>query len=136
MVASPIDEIVRQHEFIEAWLAGREDAPPESFADGFVASLAADFSMVSPDGSVTDRTALLAGFHAARGAAPGLRIEIRAAAVVDSGADRATVRYEEWQFAPDSSNVRVSTALLAPDPAAPLGWAWRALHETWLTPPA
>lgn len=133
MTTSPIDEIIRQHVFIEAWLSGSDDAPPESFAERFDAALDPGFSMVSPDGSVTDRAALLDGFHRARGAVPGLRIEIRAATVVDTCADRSAVRYEEWQFEPDATSVRVSTALLAPDSRAPIGWSWRSLHETWLT---
>ncbi len=42
------------------------------------------------------------------------------------------VHYEEWQSECERPNQRVSTAVFAPRDSAPLGWAWIALHETWL----
>lgn len=128
MATSAIDEILRQHVFIEAWLAGR----PDTSWDAFETSLDTGFSMVAPDGTVTARGELLDGFRPAFGAVPELTIEIRNAAVVDATPERVTVRYEEWQSAPEANNRRVSTAVLGPDPAAPIGWAWISLHETWL----
>lgn len=129
MEHTAIDEIVRQHVVIEAWLDGRPDAQFASFET----ALGAGFSMVTPDGSVVERGRLLDGFGPAFGTIPGLRIEVRNAALVDSTNDRAVVRYEEWQFTTaGGGNRRVSTAILAPDPAGPIGWVWAALHETWL----
>jgi hypothetical protein len=78
---SPLEEVVRLHTVIEAWLAGRDGT---DFA-GFAGALAAGFSMVSPDGSAVDRAAVVEGFHQAFGAVPDIRIEIRNAAVVDAG---------------------------------------------------
>lgn len=129
---TPIDEVVRQHVFIEAWLDGR--AGDEDWGS-FDRALAPSFSMVIPEGVATAREDLVGGFRQAKGSVPGLRVEIRNAVVVDRSDERVSVRYEEWQTSPDGANQRVSLAVFKPDDRAPIGWAWQCLHETWLPSP-
>ncbi len=125
-----IDEVVRQHVFIEAWMAGAEVA--ESGWADFDRSLAEDFVMVPPSGVARTKAELLASFGAARGVMAGVSVEVRDAVFVHNGPDVAIVRYEEWQTHPSMANQRISTAVFTPDGSAPLGWSWRALHETAL----
>jgi len=123
-----IAEVVRQHRVIEQWLAGTDRAGFDSFA----AALGDDFEIVTPDGGTVAKPALVEGFGAAFGAAPGVRIEVRDARVIAETDALVVVRYEEWQSECEQPNRRVSTAVFAPSEVAPLGWAWVALQETWL----
>lgn len=123
-----LDEVRRQHAFIEAWL--RDDAVAADGWAHFEASLAEGFSIVGPDGVELTRAALLHGFRSARGRLPGVRVEIRAGRVLHRVGDVVVVRYEEWQHHDESPSARVSTAVMGADPSAPLGWTWLALHET------
>ncbi len=140
MLHPAVQEVVRQHDFIEQWLGGQ--GATEAGWQVFCGALADRFEMVVPDGAVVRRADLLEGFRSARGARPGVRIEIRNAALLSGGgsddvgasvaAQTATVRYEEWQLHPTLENQRISTAVFERSEAAPLGWAWLCLHETWL----
>jgi len=125
-----IDEVVRQHVFIEAWLAGTtsDEAGWQQFAD----VLDDEFVIVPPTGTAQSKPALLERFHAANGVAPGARVEIRNAQLVHVTDDVQVVRYEEWQLHDTRGNQRVSLAVFAADPAMPCGWRWLALHETAL----
>ena len=127
---SAIDEVVRQHVFIEAWLAGmdNDEAGWQQFAD----VLDDEFVIVPPTGIAQPKPALLERFHAAQGAAPGARVEIRNAELVYVTDDTQVVRYEEWQLHDTRGNQRVSLAVFAADPAMPCCWLWLALHETAL----
>jgi hypothetical protein len=123
-----VAEVVRQHVAIQDWLSGAN----ASAWDSFVAALDARFEIVTPGGETVAKPALLDGFRAAFGTDPAIRIEIRDAHVVAETDEVAVVRYEEWQSQCAAPNQRVSTAVLVRDRAAPLGWAWIALQETWL----
>jgi hypothetical protein len=123
-----IAEVVRQHHVIEQWLSGTDRAGIDSFG----AALADEFEIVTPDGETVTKPALVEGFGAAFGAAPGVKIEIRAARVIAETDALVVVHYEEWQSECAQPNQRVSTAVFGPRDSAPLGWAWVALHETWL----
>jgi len=125
---TPIDEVRRLHVFIEAWLSGA-DADDEGWHD-FEAALGEDFTIVSPAGEVVGRSELLTGFRAARGAMPGVSVEIRNASILREADGLAIVRYEEWQLHPTMNNQRKSTATFVAAAEAPLGWSWFTLHET------
>lgn len=131
-----VGEVVRQHIAIQDWLSGAD----ASAWDSFVGALDDGFEIVTPDGETVAKSILLDGFRAAFGADPGITIEIRDAHVVAETDGVAVVRYEEWQSQSAAPNRRVSTAVLARDDAAPVGWAWITLQETWLredgSPPA
>ncbi len=124
-----VREIRRQHTVIEQWLTGAD----RSGWDSFAAALDDAFEIVAPDGTVTGKPALLEGFRAAFGTVSPLVIDVRNAVVVATDASTAVVRYEEWQRECMNPNARVSTAVMGLSQSAPLGWAWLALHETWLT---
>ena len=127
---SALDEVIRRHVFIEAWLAGTtaDEREWQQFAD----VLDDDFVIVPPSGRAEPKVVLLEGFHAAHGAAPGARVEIRNGTVVHASDGIQVVRYEEWQFHGERGNQRISTAVFAADDSMPLGWRWLALHETSL----
>ncbi len=125
-----VSEVRRQHITIEDWLGGRD----RTVWDGFETALAPAFEMIAPEGTLVRRSELLTQFAVAYAAVPDIRIEIRNPVVLHADDHSATVRYEEWQATRVGSNQRISTALFHPDPHAPLGWAWCALHETWLPP--
>ena len=103
--STTMDEVVRQHVFIEAWLAGTttDEAGWQQFAD----VLDDEFVIVPPTGTAQSKPALLERFHAAHGAAPGARVEIRNAQLVHATADAQVVRYEEWQLHDTRGNQRV-----------------------------
>ena len=128
MEHSAIDEVIRQHVVIEQWLSGADDAG----FDTFVAALGDEFEIVTPDGETVSKAALVEGFAGAFGASPGLTIEVRDARAIVTSEEVVVVRYEEWQSACEHPNQRVSTAVFTPRDSAPLGWAWIALHESWL----
>lgn len=124
-----LEEVVRQHVFIESWLAGtaeRGGGEWQRFAD----VLDDGFVIVPPSGIPEPKALLLERFEPVYGAAPGVRIEIRNGTSVHRSADLEVVRYEEWQLHDTRGNQRVSTAVFAADDAMPLGWRWVALHET------
>lgn len=148
-------EVVALHAFFEDWFAGRlpdSDAAFARFADG----LDPDFEIVTPRGEALARRALLEALRAAHGRV-ARRIEVEVLEVRRLGA-LALVCYHEWQAegsppspsasreagapgAPGESRApgasaawkgRRSAALLRDDPAAPGGWRWLYVHETWL----
>ena len=127
---SAIDEVVRQHVFIEAWMSGA--AVDDDGWDTFARALADDFVIVPPSGVAEPKATLLDRFHPARNVAPGVVVEIRNAVHVLRTPDLEVVRYEEWQLHDERGNQRVSTAVFRADDAAPLGWSWVTLHETAL----
>ena len=131
MAESPIDEVDRQHVFIEAWMAG--DHVADTDWRKFEESRGYSVAIVSPAGNVASRQQLLGGFRDARGVMPGVSIEIRNATVLHQRDGVAVVRYEEWQLHPTAGNQRISTVVFVEDQAAPLGWSWLALHETELS---
>ncbi|MET8992790.1 DUF4440 domain-containing protein [Nonomuraea wenchangensis] len=110
-------EVVRHHQVIEQWLAGR--MPRASF-DQFSAAHAPGFTMVAPDGRLLSRDDVLAEVESAYGRRPDARIEIRAVTVVATAPGLVVARYEEWQ----DGEGRLATVVFQD------GWRWLHLHET------
>lgn len=126
-----LDEVVRQHVFIESWLAGtaeRGGAGWKEFSD----ALDDRFVIIPPSGISEPKVRLLERFEPAFGVAPGVRVEIRNGSCVHRTDDLEVVRYEEWQLHEDRGNQRVSTAVFLADERALFGWRWLTLHETAL----
>lgn len=124
-----LDEVIRQHVFIEAWLAGTADRSGwQQFAD----VLDDRFVIVPPTGIAEPKPRLLERFEPAFGAAPGGKVEIRNGISVFRSDELEVVRYEEWQLHDERANQRVSTAVFVASEVAPLGWSWLTLHETAL----
>jgi hypothetical protein len=121
-------EIVAHHRVIERWLSGAATA--EEFGR-FAEAHAAGFTLTAPDGTTLTRAQVLERVGGLRGAAPGLRIDIRRVRVVASAGPLVAAAFEEWQ----RDTVRQSTVILLREGA---DLRWLHLHETWtaLSPPA
>jgi len=106
-----------------------QEIPDDGWSD-FASSLAPTFEMVIPEGTVRDRDQVLTGFNGARGAARGVKVEIRKAVELFRADGLAVVRYEEWQLHPSQASQRVSTVVLGQHGEDSARWWWLALHET------
>jgi hypothetical protein len=132
-ILSAEDEVRLLHVFFEDWMSGRLPRTQAGFAP-FPAALAADFSMVSPDGAERGRgdiLTLVESLHGARGAS--FRIWIEAVRVLHREGEATVVRYDECQHLVEAAGARDTrrrcTAVLA---ATKEGWRWLAVHETWV----
>lgn len=119
-------EVVRLHDFFQSWFSGDADA---SFVD-FTHALADEFTIVSPDGSVSSRGEIIDIVQ--RGRHQGnVDITIVSPTVMVEGAITVGT-YEEHQTRDGRSTKRISTAVLSQCPSTPGGWLWHLVHETWL----
>ena len=125
-----IQEVIDLHTFFEAWLGG---ALPETDAEfaRFVVATDADFTLISPEGRTMDSAAVSAWIRSAHGTRPGFRLWTTDHHVIYAGYDCALVTYLEWQARDAVTTCRISSALFVADDAAPNGYAWRHVHETW-----
>ncbi|MEM7309582.1 MAG: DUF4440 domain-containing protein [Planctomycetota bacterium] len=130
----PEDEIVDLHRFFHDWFAGRLDDTDQAYAR-FADALAPAFRLTSPRGDTAEREALLAGLRRAHGAV-AKEVEVDAVAARPVADGLWLVTYREWQRDPGAPGEpwtgRASSALLREDPAAPGGFLWEHVHETWL----
>ena len=103
-MVDPEGEVRRLHEIIEAWLRGETDdlAP-------FAEALAPEFELISPDGIVSDREAVLTGLREGHGDDPELTIAIQNVERRTIADDWHLIRYEEHQSIDDESTGRVSS---------------------------
>lgn len=129
-------EIESLHDFFVRWYRG--DAAGGDFAR-VEDALAPTFEIVTPDGEVHDRHAILSYIESSHDRYDGneFDIHIRNVEPVAVREERALVRYEEWQEGPEGRNGRVSTAVFGP-PRTEGGRQdtdWRYVHESWLEPP-
>lgn len=125
-------EIESLHAFFVDWYTGVADS--DAF-DHLETALAPTFEMVTPDGEVHDREAILEGIRESYGTHdPGsFSIDIRNVETVEQYGEVTLVRYEEWQDHGETTG-RLSTALFGParDSAGERTVEWRYLQETWL----
>jgi hypothetical protein len=99
------------------------------------ATLAPSFRMITPDGALRDRDAVIALLRQARGRfGSDFSIEIDEAAARAIGDDHVLASYVERQQRAGIVNTRRSSALFHADPAAPCGVVWLHLQETWIMP--
>ena len=123
-----IAEIVALHEWFDARYGGAGD--PDDM-ERMEAALAPGFTMVTPDGAVLDRAAVMAGVRAGHGRGePGISIEHPRVLWVEGAL--ACAVYEEWHHTDSGASGRMATALFRSDPQAPLGMLWVHVHETRL----
>lgn len=124
-------EVVALHDFFTAWFRG-EDA---DFA-GCEAALGRDFRMVTPDGAVHERQAVLERLRRARSSQPpGFTIVVAELQPLWQLANAILLGYVEQQYRDGSATQRRSMALLTREPGAPRGVVWRHLQETWMQVP-
>ena len=125
------EEVRALHAFFVAWFRGETDRL-EDFA-ACEAALAADFRMITPDGGVHERPAVIGRLRAAHGSAPGeFSIEILQTRAVWQSSEAVLLEFIERQYRDGKTASRRSTALMTIDTAAPRGVVWRHLHETWM----
>jgi hypothetical protein len=127
------DEVRRLHVFFEDWMSGRLPRTAAGFAP-FPAALAADFTIIGPDGAERGRDEILTlveGLHGARGAA--FRIWIEAARILHHEGGTTVVRSDERQHVVEAGagcdTRRRCTAVLI---GTSDGWRWLAVQETWV----
>jgi len=128
-----VREIVELHRFFEHWFTGRVPGNERAFAR-VAGVLANDFEIVSPDGTRSDRAAILDAVRGAHGRydAARFRIWIERVAARRLDEQRLLATYEEWHELEGARRGRLSSAVLQRDAEAPAGLVWRHLHETWL----
>lgn len=130
-------EVVQLHRFIEQWSNGALENRDEVYAR-FAEALAEDFELVSPDGTVADRQAIVDGFRSAHGRwqdGDGVgrgRIRVEAIELRLLAPPLALLTYEEWHDLEGATRGRLSSVLLRQRADAPGGVEWVHLHETWL----
>lgn len=124
-------EIVRLHEFFEAWFNGTIADSDESY-ESFEGALDEGFQIVSTSGTVTGRADLLAALRPLHGRdhSSPMKIWIENVAARSTGERQVLVTYEEWQTRGSETRGRISTALLRHTEGSPLQWLH--VHETWL----
>lgn len=119
------DVVERLHADLGRWLGS--EAPVEVF-ERFAAAQHERFSMVTTDGEVLGRSALLAGLRGARNAVPGLTIEVSDIEELSWSEGIAVVRFLETHRAAGNLTRRWVTAVLTTeDPGAV---RWLTVHET------
>jgi hypothetical protein len=121
------------HSFFVSWFQGATPNDDATWAR-IERVLAPGFLLVSPDGTRTDRAALLAQLRSLHGCRAGqaLAIHTEDATVRLREGPLALVTYVERQYTHEGTTRRFSTALLREDPGAPWGWVWLHVHETWI----
>jgi hypothetical protein len=126
-----LKEIVELHQFFQAWLTGALPATREAFnrASEVVGE---DFVIISPDGQLTEREALLARIEQGHGGRPGLQMWIDQFRFHQQEGKIGLTTYQEWQETAEGRTVRLSTALFREKVGTPNGLEWLHVHETWL----
>lgn len=118
-------EVIRLHRFFDAWYEGKDGLRIEEFAD----AMDPLFTIVTPDGRVLGREAIIAAVQAAFGSG-GVGISVENFAVVERDG-YVVCRYDEVHETDGGTTTRLSTAVMEPHGEAPGGYRWVAVHETW-----
>jgi len=123
-------EIKELHCFFEEWLSGQLPATTAAFAR-FTQVMAAEFTIVGPDGRETELIVLAPGLQAAWGTRPGLRIWIEGVRLLWRQPPLVVASYEEWQSVGPDKTGRISTVIFREAPDTPNSLTWLRVHETW-----
>ena len=123
-------EVVALHAFFETWLQESQSVMDFSEVE---AAIGKNFRLISPDGTIDEREAIISSIRDARGS----RGRTFTMAVLDphaiwAGDGAVLLEYTEQQYRDGQTTRRRSTALFLVNPAAPRGVEWRHLQETWL----
>jgi hypothetical protein len=123
-------EVVALHAFFETWL--RESESVMDFSE-VEAAIAKGFWMISPDGKMDEREAVLTWIRDARGSrGPDFTIVALDPRAIWASDAAVLLEYTEQQYRDGRTTRRRSTALFLASPAAPRGVEWRHLQETWM----
>lgn len=124
-----IQEVKELHQFFQDWFCGTLPNTDAAFAR-FADTIHPDFSIVGPDGNVTQQTALTGALRGAHSAGE-FKIWVENAQAKAVGGGLTLVMYEEWQIRNGEQTVRQSSVLFRPKPNTPNGVEWLHVHETW-----
>jgi hypothetical protein len=121
-------EVHRLHAFFVAWFRGEA----ADFSD-CERAFAGDFRMVTPDGAVHARAAVVDRLRAAR-ASTGVdfAIEIAEPRLAWLRDDAVLLEYIERQHRDGQATARRATGLFTAAESAPGGVLWRHVQETWI----
>jgi hypothetical protein len=129
------NEVEALHRFFEGWFNGTIAATDDNFAR-LENVLGRPFTLISPDGQISERAALIAGLQAAHGSRkddrPPFRIWIENLTLRPLSDRHYLVSYEEWQEIKGQTTARLSTALFCRELAPANRLQWLHVHETWL----
>lgn len=128
MVADWQSEVDELHQFFQALFLSEVDS-----LDRAEAALGHDFTMIGPDGTVSQRTEILSQLDAGRGHSSELRIETEGYRTVVETDSLIVGEYIEIHHFASGGNRRRTTAVFDVDPAGPNGVRWRHAQETWLS---
>jgi hypothetical protein len=121
-------EVVRLHEFFDAWYAGTSGLRIEQFAS----AMDAEFTIVGPDGDIMGSDAIVRAVQTSFGKG-GISIKVENFSVSERGT-YVLCRYDEVHTSPDGETRRISTAVMEADDDTPGGYRWITVHETWAAP--
>jgi hypothetical protein len=123
-------EVVALHAFFETWLGESESVMDFSEVE---AAIGKDFRIISPDGTIEEREAIVSWIRGARGSrGSDFRIDASDPHAIWAGDGAVLMEYTEQQYRAGQTTRRRSTALFLASPAAPRGVVWRHLQETWM----
>jgi hypothetical protein len=123
-------EVVALHAFFETWLQESESDMDFSEVE---AAIGKDFRIISPDGTIEEREAVVSSIRNARGSrGPTFTIAVLDPHAIWASDGAALLEYAEQQYRDGRTTRRRSTALFLASPAAPRGVVWRHLQETWM----
>lgn len=120
-------EIIELHELFEAYFLGRTDS-----LDRVEEALHAEFSIVGPNGGVSDRAATLEMLRRGHAHTDSLVISTLDHTLLHQTDEVLVASYIERHELSAATNDRLSTVVFAIDPAGPNGLRWLRVHETWL----
>ena len=125
-----INEIDELHQFFEQWFLGADVE-----FERLEAALTPDFTIVSPDGSVTGRAETLDWLRGAHGTDDDLRMATTDHRLLHESDTVLVASYVETHVRGERIHRRLSTVVFARDADADNGLRWVRVHETWLERP-
>lgn len=124
--ATEIDEL---HAFFQAYFLG---TIPADDLGRFAEVLDPSFTIVAPDGSVSDRAATLEAVGQGHAHTTDLTVTTRDHRLIHADDSTVTASYiEHHGWADGRENERLSTVVFRTHPASPNGVRWLRVHETW-----
>ena len=131
-MTNPIEaEIIKLHQFFQAWFKGALPNTPAAFSR-MERVMGEGFKLIGPDGHMAERASLLHGLFQAHGGHPQMRIWIEQVQVQQRIGPITLATYEEWQEVDQQVTRRISTVLFQSRANTPNGVEWLHVHETWL----
>ena len=124
-------EIVELHQFFVDWFTGKLSHSESGFAR-FAEVIADGFTIISPQGVMTERDSLLKSLYNAYDQQPGIRIWIENVQLRHRDGNILVVTYEEWQAVNDKQTSRLSTVVFREKVDVPNDLEWLHVHETWM----